>query len=270
MTLYLVATPIGNLEDMSFRAVRVLGEVGVIAAEDTRTTGKLLKHYDIKTPLVSYHEHSDDGRIASILERLGTESVALVSDAGTPAISDPGYKLVTAAISAGHEVVPIPGACAVTAALIASGLPTDQFLFLGFMPKQVQARQSALEQVSSLPYTLVFYESPHRLLKFFGDVLVVLGDRRVSVGRELTKLYEEHWRGKVTDAMAHFDEVGVKGEVTVVVAGAEKAAVWQEDEIRAALRGRLEGGVSRRDAAGEIAEQSGWRKRDIYRLSLDQ
>ncbi len=268
--LYLVSTPIGNLEDITLRAVRTLREVDLIAAEDTRTSGKLLKHHQIDTPLISFHEYSDNSKLDQLIERLTTQSVALITDAGTPGISDPGYRLVQAAIAAGHTIVPIPGANAVTAALVASGLPTDNFLFLGFLPKQQQARQNALQEVASLPYTLVLYESPHRLLKLLGAVLSVLGDRQVCVARELTKLHEELFRGTVTDAILHFDEKGVRGEITVVIAGQEKTAVsWTEATIQTALRERLAEGQSRKEAAAQLADLSGWRKRDIYRLSLE-
>lgn len=268
--LYLVATPIGNLEDMTFRAVRTLREVDLIAAEDTRTSGKLLKHFEIDTPQVSFHEHSNDGKIEQLVEKLNTHTIAVITDAGMPGISDPGYRLVRAAIDAGHTVVPIPGANAVTAALVASGLPTDAFLFLGFLPKS-QARQTALDAVVDLPYTLVFYESPHRLLKMLGDVLTVLGDRQLCVARELTKLHEELFRGTVTDALVHFEQKGVKGEITVVVAGKQNDTVsWEAADIQAALRDRLAAGQSRKDAASELAQASGWRKRDIYRIGLDE
>ena len=169
-TLYLVGTPIGNLEDISLRAVRILGEVSLVAAEDPRVSGRLLKHYEIDTPMTSYHEHSDQARITEIVDQLGQSDVALISDAGMPGLSDPGYRLVQAAIQAGVKVVPIPGPSAVIAALVASGLPTDTYLFHGFLPRQKKARRQVLNSLVPLPFTLVFYEAPHRLLALLADV----------------------------------------------------------------------------------------------------
>lgn len=268
--LYLVATPIGNLEDMTFRAVRLLREVSLIAAEDTRTTGKLLKHYAIETPMISYHDHSQQGKLDILLEKLALGDVALVSDAGTPGLSDPGYRLVEAALAAGHQVVPIPGATAAISALVASGLPTDAFLFLGFLPRQQSGRRAALADVAALPFTLIFYEAPHRLLDMLADVAEVLGERQVAIGRELTKLHEEIWRGTAKDAIAYFEQGKIRGELTVVVAGASAAkTVWDEAAVRGAMAAQLAAGVARKQAAAAVAEQSGWRKRAIYQLSLD-
>jgi 16S rRNA (cytidine1402-2'-O)-methyltransferase len=267
--LYLVGTPIGNLEDISLRALRTLKEVGLIAAEDTRTTGRLLQHYDIKTPLTSYHEYTKPERIEQLVEQIGREDVALVSDAGMPGLSDPGYRLVKAAVEAGLKVVPIPGPSAAVSALISSGLPTDAFLFLGFLPRQQKARQAALADVSQLPYTLVLYEAPHRLLALLADIGEVLGERQVAIGRELTKLYEEIWRGTAAEAARYFNQDKVRGEITVVVAGAEMSAQkWGEDEVRTAVMAAIEQGASRKEAATQIAQQSGWRKRDVYNLTL--
>jgi 16S rRNA (cytidine1402-2'-O)-methyltransferase len=267
--LYLVGTPIGNLEDMTLRAIRILKEVALIAAEDTRTTGRLLQHYDIKTPLTSYHEYTKPERIEQLVAQLASEDVALVSDAGMPGLSDPGYRLVQATIEQGIKVVPIPGPSAAVSALISSGLPTDSFLFLGFLPRQKKARRSALAEVAALPYTLVLYEAPHRLLALLADIVDVLGARQVVIGRELTKLYEEIWRGTVLEAADYFGQDKVRGEVTVVIAGAEESKpVWDEDAVRAAVLQAIEQGASRKDAAAQIAEQSGWRKRDVYKLTL--
>lgn len=268
-TLYLVGTPIGNMEDMTFRAVRVLSAVSVIAAEDTRTTGKLLKRYAIETPLVSYHEFSGSEKVAELVSRLDSADIALVSDAGMPSISDPGYRLVRAAIDAGTTVTPIPGASAVTTALIASGLPTDSFLFLGFLPRQQNARRAALQDVAPLTHTLIVYESPNRLAALLQDVATVLGERQLCVARELTKLYEELFRGTPAAALAHFGGDKVRGEVTVVIAGAESdSAEWDEERVRAALSAEMARGTSRKDAAAQIAAMSGWRKRRVYNLSL--
>jgi 16S rRNA (cytidine1402-2'-O)-methyltransferase len=267
--LYLVATPIGNLEDISLRALRVLGEVDLIAAEDTRVTGRLLAHYDIKTRLISYHEFSDQDRIDELITRLGAENIALVSDAGTPGVSDPGYRLVQAAITAGHEVVPLPGPSAAIAALSSSGLPTDQFLFMGFLPRQSQARRAALEAIARLPYTLVLYEAPHRLEKLLADVVSILGDRQLCVAREITKLYEETWRGTAKEAVSKYDQSRVRGEITIIIAGADPDDdKWTEAELLAELKTLLARGKSNKAVAESLAHLSGWKRRDIYRLAL--
>jgi 16S rRNA (cytidine1402-2'-O)-methyltransferase len=267
--LYLVGTPIGNLEDITLRALRVLKEVALIAAEDTRTTGRLLKHYSIDTPLTSYHEYTKSEKIEQLVEQLASQDVALVSDAGMPGLSDPGYRLVKAAIEQGIKVVPIPGPSAAVSALISSGLPTDSFLFLGFLPRQKKARRSALSEVGSLANTLVLYEAPHRLISLLADVQDILGNRQVVIGRELTKLYEEIWRGTASDAAEYFSQGKVRGEITVVIAGAEQAEqLWDEAKVKAAVLTAIKQGASRKDAAAQIAHQSGWRKRDVYNLTL--
>ncbi|MHC5595686.1 MAG: 16S rRNA (cytidine(1402)-2'-O)-methyltransferase, partial [Nostoc sp.] len=203
-TLYVVGTPIGNLEDITFRAVRILQTVDIIAAEDTRHTGKLLQHFQVKTPQVSYHEHNRTSRIPELLEHLvNHKAIALVSDAGMPGISDPGYELVKACIEAGIPVVPIPGASAAITALSAAGLPTDRFVFEGFLPAKSQQRQEHLESLQTESRTLIFYESPHRLRDTLQDLAEVWGsDRQIVLGRELTKLYEEFWRGTIAEAIA--------------------------------------------------------------------
>lgn len=268
-TLYLVGTPIGNMEDITLRALRILREVGVVAAEDTRTTGRLLQHHGVETPLISYHEFSDEGRLQELLDRLATTDVALVSDAGMPGLSDPGYRLVRAALDAGVTVAPIPGPSAAVSALISSGLPTDNFLFLGFLPRQQKARRDALAAVATLPYTLVLYEAPHRLLKTLADIQVVLGERPVVVARELTKLYEEIWRGSLAEAIAYFGQDRVRGEITLVIGGASAAEVaWDKAAVRRAMAAKLAQGVRRKKAAAQVAEQAGWRKREVYDLSL--
>ena len=200
-TLYIVPTPIGNLEDITLRALRVLGEVDLIAAEDTRTTGRLLAHYDISTRQISYHEHNKLARLDEVLAVLAAGDVALVSDAGTPGLSDPGYELIRACIEAGYTVTPLPGPSAVVAALVASGLPTDSFTYLGFLPRKSSARRKALTDVGDNPHTLVLYEAPHRLLETLGDIFTVLGNRQVVVGREISKLYEEFRRGPASEVL---------------------------------------------------------------------
>jgi 16S rRNA (cytidine1402-2'-O)-methyltransferase len=269
-TLYLVATPIGNLEDISARALRVLREVSLIAAEDTRQTAKLLNHFDIHTPLSSYHEHNKLARLAGILAALAHGDVALVSDAGTPALNDPGYELVGAALQAGHRVSPIPGACAPVAALVSSGLPTDTFLYLGYLPRKSAERRQLLEQVALLPYTLIFLETPHRLLDALDDLAQVLGDRQMAAARELTKLHEEIFRGLVSAAQAHFAAQPPRGEFTLVLAGKPpETESWSEERLREVLRARLaQGGVPSQIAA-EVAGQAGWGKKAVYPLVLE-
>jgi 16S rRNA (cytidine1402-2'-O)-methyltransferase len=268
-TLYLVGTPIGNLEDISLRALRILAEVSLIAAEDTRTTGRLLKHYDIQTPMLSFHEYSGPGRIAKLLDALDRGAVALVSDAGMPGLSDPGYALVKEAIDAGVRVEPVPGPSAAVAALVSSGLPTDSVLFLGFLPRQQKARRDALSQAASLPFTLVLFEAPHRLLALLGDMKELLGDRKVCVGREMTKMHEEMWRGHVGEALEYFGHGKIRGELTLVVAGAEAGqGKWSEEAVREAMRAEMVAGLGRNEAAAIVSEHSGWRKRDIYELSV--
>ncbi len=278
-TLYLVATPIGNLEDITLRALRVLREVRLIAAEDTRQTHKLLHHFEISTPTVSYHEHSPQARRAAVLAALASGDVALVSDAGTPALSDPGQELVREAIAAGYPVVPVPGPAAAISALVASGLSTDQFTFLGFLPRKPSARRAVLESVRDEPRTLVLYEAPHRLLTCLNDLLAVLGDRQIAVARELTKLHEEWLRGPIAEVRARSAQgAGPRGEYTLVVAGApplEEGAGApagerpREDVAREQLRGWLAQGLPTREAAARVARDVGLSKREAYRLALD-
>jgi 16S rRNA (cytidine1402-2'-O)-methyltransferase len=224
-TLYVVATPIGNLEDVSLRALRVLREVDLVAAEDTRHVRKLLDHYGIRKRVVSYHEHNERTRTPQLLAALRSgRSVALVSDAGTPALSDPGYPLVRACAEAHIPVVPVPGPSAAVAALVVSGLPTDRFLFLGFPPRRRPARRRFFEEVRDGRATLVLFESPHRLADCLEDALAVLGDRRAAVCRELTKLHEEVRRGTLSELVSWARQAAPLGEVTVVVEGASREA----------------------------------------------
>ena len=265
-TLYLVATPIGNLEDMSPRAVRILREASLVAAEDTRHTGKLLKHFGIDTPLTSYFEHNKLDKLDFILEKLSAGDVALVSDAGTPAINDPGYELVRAALASNFEVRPIPGPSAPIAALTVSGLPTDSFLYLGYLPHKTSERHKRLQEIQSQPYTLIFLESPYRIVESLEDILSILGDRRVCVAREMTKMFEEYWRGDVRGAVEYFKVQAPRGEFTLVVAGKteEERGVWTEEEMRAAVERELMGEKSAKDISAELAEESGWSKKEIY------
>ncbi len=271
-TLYLVATPIGNLEDVSRRALRVLGECALVAAEDTRRTRKLLAHYGISRPLVSCYEQNEERRIPEILAALREgRDVALVSDAGSPGISDPGYRLVRAAIEAGLPISAVPGPSALILALSLSGLPSDRFTFYGFLPRGVGDRRRVLEEAARVPHTLVFYESPHRVLKSLEQMLDVLGDRRAAVCRELTKRFEEIRRGPLSELIAGIRERAPRGEYCLVVEGAGKAedARDREEKLREAREAlaRL-GGRSLRDAAREVADRYGLPRREVYRIAL--
>ena len=271
-TLYIVPTPIGNLEDITLRALRILGEVTLIAAEDTRTTRKLLTRYEINTPLVSYHEHNKLARLDTIFEALATGDVALVSDAGTPGISDPGYELVQAALARNVPVVALPGAAAVTTALSASGLPTDRFLFVGFLPRKTKALHAALDELAAVRATLIAYESPNRLVATLTAIHRTLGDRPVVVARELTKLHEEYRRGTASELAAYYEEQGVRGEVTLLIGGhveADEDEPWTADAVRAAFQAHMDAGESRSSAARIVAREAGWNRRDVYNLDLN-
>jgi 16S rRNA (cytidine1402-2'-O)-methyltransferase len=270
--LYLIATPIGNLEDITLRALRILREeVAAIACEDTRQSQKLLEHYQIRKPLVSYHEHNEASRTAELIEKLERgESVALISDAGTPLVSDPGYRVVKSAIVNQIAVVPIPGASAVLAGLAASGLPTDEFRFIGFFPQKSGARRKSLEALINERATVIAYESPHRLLDTLAEMSEVFGTRRVVVARELTKLHEEFLRGS---ASAVHDELSkrpsVKGEITILIERAEvKAAI--ADPLQEIARLQNEEGMERMEAIKAVAKQLGLPKREVYRLSAER
>ncbi|MCW5315756.1 16S rRNA (cytidine(1402)-2'-O)-methyltransferase [Nostoc sp. KVJ3] len=270
-TLYVVGTPIGNLEDITFRAVRILQTVDIIAAEDTRHTGKLLQHFQVKTPQVSYHEHNRTSRIPELLEHLvNNKAIALVSDAGMPGISDPGYELVKACIEAGIAVVPIPGASAAITALSAAGLPTDRFVFEGFLPAKTQQRQEHLESLQTESRTLIFYESPHRLRDTLQDLAEIWGsDRQIVLGRELTKLYEEFWRGTITEAIAHYSQREPQGEYTLVVAGIPASQPQlTEEELKAELKQLISQGISRSQASRQLAKFTSLPRRQLYQLAL--
>jgi 16S rRNA (cytidine1402-2'-O)-methyltransferase len=265
-TLYLVATPIGNLEDFSPRAVRTLREARLIAAEDTRVTRNLLTRFDLHTPLTSYFEHNKLTKLESILTALAGGDVALVSDAGTPAINDPGYELVRAALDAGHNVCPIPGPSAPLAALAASGLPTDSFLYLGYLPRKSSERRELARQIKNLPYTLLFLESPHRLTAALQDLETSFGSRQIAVARELTKIHEEIWRGTIPEAIRYFTQSEPRGEFTLVVAGSSNrgADKWTEDKITIAIKFGLKLGESPSALAKRLAQESGWERKEIY------
>jgi 16S rRNA (cytidine1402-2'-O)-methyltransferase len=271
-TLYIVPTPIGNLEDITLRALRVLREVRLIAAEDTRTTHVLLRHYGIETPLTSYHEHNKLSKLDVIFGALAEGDIALVSDAGTPGISDPGYELIATAIAQGVRVEPLPGACAAITALVGSGLPTEAFTFLGFLPRRASARAEALAAVRAAPHTLLLYESPNRLPDALAAIQTVLGDRPVCVARELSKIHEEFWRGPASAAHAHYSAHPPRGEVVIVVGGQPNAPppLWDEAAVRAALRQRLAAGSTLKDAARALASESGWDRRTLYDIGLEE
>jgi len=265
--LYVVATPIGNLEDISLRALRTLREVKLIAAEDTRKTKRLLTAYDIKTPMTSYHEHNKWTKLDYILGYLEGGDVALVCNAGTPGISDPGYELIVAASQRGIPVVPIPGPSVVITALAVSGLATDRFTYLGFLPRRVNSRRRLLETVVNEYGTIVVLESPHRLLATLNDMLLILGDRRIAVGRELTKVHEEVFRGRISQTIEHFTEP--RGEFTLVIEGKrEKNKPQLTEDIERQLQQMHLSGVTAKEAIARVAGETGLSKKELYRAWL--
>ncbi len=267
-TLYLVGTPIGNLEDVTFRAVRVLSEVSLVAAEDTRRTRKLFTRHGIATPLTSYDEQGRHTKLRRILERLREGDVALVTEAGMPTISDPGYSLVTAALDEGVRVEVVPGPSAVTSALAVSGLPPDQFTFLGFLPRTAGQRRRLLASVAGEARTLVAFEAPHRLRAALADIDAIMGQRRLAVCRELTKLHEEVFRGTAAEALQHFERP--RGEITLVLQGSDRPQEQTgDDEIRERLGQLRDGGFGARDAVGLATQESGRPRREVYRLWLE-
>ena len=281
--LYLVATPIGNLEDITLRALRVLKEVALIAAEDTRTARKLLTHFEIATPVTAYFAHGHGRgspaltpKLETILAALERGDVAVVSEAGTPGLSDPGYEIVRAALARGFRVVPIPGANALTIALVASGLPTDQFVYLGFLPRMKSARRKFLQSVADEPRTLIVYEAPHRVRASLDDIAETLGNRAICVARELTKMYEEFFRGSVNDAREHFAAHAPRGEFTIVIAGKaadegrttkDEGETWDDARVIVAVRELMAAGVARTEAAKRVARESGHERREVYQLT---
>jgi 16S rRNA (cytidine1402-2'-O)-methyltransferase len=268
-TLYIVSTPIGNLEDITLRALRILKEADLVAAEDTRRTRQLLAHYGIQKPLLSYHEHNERIREEKLLKELREgKKVALVTDAGTPGVSDPGEPLIRRAIREKIPLVPIPGPAAAIAALSIAGLPTDRFLFCGFLPAKSSARKKSLEALRRRPETLVLYESPRRLSAFLQEALEILGDREAAVNREITKVFEETLRGTLSEVLARIAGKEVRGEITVVVAGNAEQDPADTRTIQEALREYSEAGVSRKEAVERVAEELGAPKREVYRESL--
>ena len=270
-TLYVVATPIGNLEDITLRALRVLKEVDVIAAEDTRHTQILLSHYGIRTPLTSYHEHNEKTKARQLMSRLERgEQIALVSDAGTPAISDPGYRLAVEAIRGGIPVIPIPGASALTAVLSAGGLPTDRFVFDGFLPAKKQERRARLRALSSETRTLVIYEAPHRLTETLNDLVEILGDRETVLAREVSKVHEEFLRGRLTEVAKQIAGREIKGELTLLIGGSRGQSEVSQEQIEEEIRKLKDDGLRVKEIAEILGEKYGYSKKEIYRLALAQ
>ena len=261
--LYVVATPIGNLEDITLRALRVLREVKLIAAEDTRKTRRLLTHHDIRTPMTSYYEHNKLNKLDYILEKLKESDVALVSEAGMPGISDPGYELIAAAAKRNITIVPVPGASAVTTAVAVSGLPTDRFTYVGFLPNRSSARRRVLESIANEAGTIIALEAPHRLTAGLKDIFDVLGDRRIAIGRELTKLHEEIFRGTVSEAIEHFKEP--RGEFTLVIEGrTAKEKPELTEEIDRQLQKMFCDGAKAKEAVAAVSMETGLPRKELY------
>lgn len=274
-TLYLVATPIGNLQDITFRAVETLKSVDLIACEDTRHTRKLLTHFGIRQKLISYHEHNEAERAEELIKLIEAgKSAAIVSDAGTPGISDPGFRIVQRMLENGAKVVPIPGAVAFVNAVIASGLPSDSVFFGGFLPSKKGERQNRLEEVRTIPATLAFYETPHRIAKSLADCAEILGDRKAAVARELTKLHEEVVTGNLAELAERFAESKVKGEIVLVIDRAE----IQDSKFRMQDSGNLvsrvaeleESGSERKTALKKAAKEFGLSKSEAYKILLNE
>nr|WP_009544628.1 16S rRNA (cytidine(1402)-2'-O)-methyltransferase [Crocosphaera subtropica] len=273
-TLYIVGTPIGNLEDITFRAVRILKSVNLIAAEDTRHTAKLLHHFEITTPQISYHHHNRTARQTELLNYLEEgKSIALVTDAGMPGISDPGYDLISASIIANIPVIPIPGPTAAITTLSVSGLPTDRFIFEGFLPLKGKERCDRLQALKTETRTIILYEAPHRLLKTLTDLQDIYGkDHPLTVGREITKRYEEFWRGSLEDAILYYqNSQQIKGEFTLIIAGCSQNRFLELsiDQLKDELKQLLDQGMTRSQASRQLAEVTTFSRRQIYNLSLD-
>ncbi|MBP6003476.1 MAG: 16S rRNA (cytidine(1402)-2'-O)-methyltransferase [Pyrinomonadaceae bacterium] len=267
-TLYLVATPIGNLQDITFRAVETLRAVDLIACEDTRHTQKLLNHFRISNKVISYHEHNENERAESFLDQLNAgRSIAIVSDAGTPGIADPSFRAVTLAIDAGVRVVPIPGPAAFVNAVVASGLPTDSIFFGGFLPSKGGDRRKRLEEIKNIPATLVLYETPHRIVRSLSDCLAILGDRRATVAREITKMHETFSFGTLSHLAAEFSGTKVRGEIVVVIDRASEGAPLASEMVSITDRvGQLENeGLDNKAALKKAAKEFGLSKSEAYR-----
>ena len=269
-TLYIVATPIGNLEDMTFRAIRILKEVDLIAAEDTRHSRKLLNHYGIATRMTPYHDHNEQLKTDYLLENLlAGQNIAIITDAGTPCIADPGYRIAKAAAEKGIRTVPIPGASAIVAALSASGLPSDRFVFEGFLPPKQGKRKSRLDKLKNEDKVIIFYEAPHRLAATLADMAEILGIREVVIARELTKIHEEFRRGTPCELLEHFGKQLVKGEIVVMISPAAESEANADYDLEAALQRYLsEDGLSVKDAAARVSAESGHSRSEIYAMAL--
>lgn len=269
-TLYIVATPIGNLEDITFRAIRTLKEIDLIAAEDTRRTRILLNHYDIKTPSTSYHEHNKLTKGKELISKLvDGQNLALVSDAGTPGISDPGYYLIKLAIQSSISIIPIPGVSATIAALSISGLPTDSFIFEGFLPSKVKARKELIRKIKDEKRTIIFYESPKRLQTTLQDLLEICGDIDVVVARELTKVFEEVLRGKITDVITGLKGRQIKGEITLLLSGKRDRDKKDDISITELLQAYQEKyDLPMKDLIKMVSEEKGISKRKVYQESI--
>jgi 16S rRNA (cytidine1402-2'-O)-methyltransferase len=268
--LYVIGTPIGNLEDITLRALRILREVSLIAAEDTRKARILLQHYEISTPITSYFEGNERQKMHTILDALAYGDVALISEAGMPGISDPGFPLIQAAIEQDFPITVIPGPSAHTAALVVSGLPTDRFMFIGFLPRKKSERISVLQAHRHIKASLICYEAPHRLSVSLNDIREVFGNRAIVMCREMTKMYEEIWRGDVDAAISYTQERSPRGEYTLVIAGApESQLIWDQETIVSAFEEYRAQGLTRSQAARKVSQDSGWSRRDIYELNLN-
>ncbi|MEI6380661.1 MAG: 16S rRNA (cytidine(1402)-2'-O)-methyltransferase [Cyanobacteriota bacterium ELA615] len=272
-TLYLVGTPIGNLEDMTFRAIKTLSSVDLIAAEDTRHTGRLLAHFQITTAQISYHQHNQSTRIPELIEHLEQgKSIALVTDAGMPGISDPGYELVSECIKHGINVCPIPGVSASLAAIVVSGMSSDRFVFEGFLPNAGHQRKQRLEYLRNESRSMIFYEAPHRLVATINYLLETLGEnRQIAIARELTKLHEEIWRGTIAQALDFCQQRQPRGEYTLVVEGKapEETTNLTTEQIKSELTQLIESGMSRSKASGHLAKITTLSRQYIYKLSLE-
>ncbi len=269
--LYIVGTPIGNLEDLTFRALRILQTVDLIAAEDTRHTAKLLKHFEITTPQISYHQHNRQSRHEELIQRLESgKNIALVTDAGMPGISDPGYDLIKSCIHRAVNIIPIPGVTAVITALVGGGLPMERFVFEGFLPTKNKEKSERLTSLKNESRTMIFYEAPHRIQETLKDFGVTFGlDREIVLARELTKLHEEFWRGKINDAIKIYDSDRLpKGEYTLVVAGCVDTITLSEEEVKIQLQELLNQGISRSQASKNLARISNMSRQEIYQLTI--
>ncbi len=274
-TLYICPTPIGNLADITIRTLQTLNSADIIAAEDTRHTRKLLSHYDIHTPLISYHKHNHNSASPIILDKLSQgQSVALVSDAGTPIISDPGENLVKICIQHGYNVISLPGASASITAIVGSGLNADQFLFIGFLDRNKGKQKKQLEKIKNLEYTIIFYESPHRILKTLQNILEVLGNRQIVLARELTKTYEEYLRGTADELINRYKDKTPKGEFVLLVSGTDEKTNAIDDSllnlsVEEHLKLLINSGMRKKDASLEVAKIRELDKKQIYKLSIN-